>query len=339
MLRRLAVVGLLVSGCDRTGTVTPQIGEASTKPPETGPAAIIVSPPARQALAGGTAWLVDDGVTPLGTGVRKSGPALVVHFVDDARPILYNRLHRLAYHGRTAKFGRAFPVDGEDLEELGLEPPAASIWMFGPLGPCSATVGEPSLGRPSADVRVFEVSYALEGCGLEGRWAPFASTAVAMPKGVTWQDATTSEDTPFDDAQAWDHPLAAFADWPEQGSSFVAHARWVDAQPRPAQALVSAVSEGCGSQQHRSTSGWWGEEDFEAWDLPWLQTDDPPLLVGAVAWGGETAALVFDDGLDGVVAVVPGDEAEGQWSVQPLVAGRWSEADRDGARLRVNTCN
>ncbi|MBV1858093.1 MAG: hypothetical protein KUG77_06745, partial [Nannocystaceae bacterium] len=129
-------------GCNRSSGVRVQLGEAATKTPAlTRPAAVMFSVPAKRALADGKVWLVDDGVTPLGTAVRKPGLAMVVHFIDDSRPVLYNRLHRLAYHGRGAKFGEAFPVDAEDLVEYGVDPPADSVWVFGPQGPCSATVG------------------------------------------------------------------------------------------------------------------------------------------------------------------------------------------------------
>ncbi len=362
--RAAAVCALLaVCGCNQSSGTRVRIGEASTKTPAlTRPPAVIFAVPAKRALADAPAWLVDDGVTPLGTGVRKPGLAMVVHFIDDSRPILYNRLHRLTYHGRSAKFGEAFPVDAEDLVEYGIESPADSVWVFGPLGPCSATVGQPWIGRPSSEVRVFEISYAIEGCGTEGRWAPVASTALAMPVGVTWIEAQASEDATLDPAADWEHPLGVFADLPESEdpTSMVAHARWVDASPRPAQTLLTAVEatpdDRCGVESHRSTLGWWREDDFEAFDVEGFDTVDPPLLVGALAWGGETAALVFDDGLDGLLAVVPAeypapdpeaddDDDEGTaapeyagpstWTVRTLVAGRWSNDDRQGAALRV----
>lgn len=341
---------LLLIGCDQPSSVSVTIGDPATKTPEPrGPAAIIVAPPARRALADGIAWLVDDGVSPLGTAVRKPGPAMVVHFVDDSRPILYNRLHRLTYHGQTAKFGRAFPVDDEDLVELGLEPPAEAVWTFGPLGPCSATVGQPWVGRPSADVRVFEISYALEGCGTEGRWAPVASTTTAMPKGVTWRDAQTSEDQSFAPDEAWAHPLAPYAKSPafEAEGSFVAHARWVAAyEPRPAQTLVTALQpaagEGCGTESHESTLGFWLEDGLEPIEIEAFDPTDPPLLVGAIGWGPDTVALVFDDGLDGVLAVAPAETEDlgpPSWVLQPLVAGRWSADDRRDAKLVVQPCD
>ena len=342
-------VGLLLIGCDQPSSVSVTIGEPATKTPEPeGPAAIIVAPPARRALADGEAWLVDDGVSPLGTEVRKPGLAMVVHFVDDSRPILYNRLHRLTYHGRTAKFGKAFPVDAEDLVELGLEPPAEAVWTFGPLGPCSATVGQPWVGRPSADTRVFEISYALEGCGTDGRWAPLASTTTAMPKGVTWRDAQTTDDQSFGADEPWDHPLDAHIVLPasETAQSYVAHARWVAAyEPRPAQALVTAVEpaeEGeCPSESHRATLGWWRDEALEPIEIEALEGADPPLLVGAIGWGNESVALVFDDGLDGILAIAPADDEEigpPSWTLQPLVAGRWSDVHREAAALRVQSC-
>lgn len=344
----MALAGLmLLVACDQPSTVSVAIGEPATKPPEPGIAATMVSAPAKRVLADGEAWLVDDGVSPLGTAVRKPGLAMVVHFVDDSRPILYNRLHRLTYHGHTAKFGEAFPVDAYDLEELGLEAPAEAVWTFGPLGPCSATVGQPYVGRPSVSVRVFEVSYALETCGGEGRWAPFASTSPLMPKGVLWRDARVSDDAAYDRGEAWQHPIAPLVEPPDSptAEAFVAHARWVDLQPQPAQALVTAVepsSQGeCGAETHHATLGWWREDAFESIEAPWLDAADPPLLVGAIGWGSDPAALVFDDGLDGMLAVPPAeDEASGppQWVVRPLVAGRWSEADRRAAALRIQAC-
>lgn len=361
MVRRGSALGatLLLLACEQPSTLA--LGDAATKAPESpGPAAIIVSVPAKRALADGEAWLVDDGVSPLGTEVRKPSLAMIVHFVDDSRPILYNRLHRLTYHGRTAKFGEAFPVDAEDLVELGLEAPAEAVWTIGPLGPCSATVGQPYVGRPSADVRVFEVSYALEGCGTQGRWAPVASTTTAMPKGVTWRDAEVSQDASFalsdpeaprDDAReepgGWDHPLAAFAEVPESrgATGYVAHGRWAGSEPRIAQALVTALEPAetgaCPLESHRATLGWWGEDSFEPITLEGLDPLDPPLLVGAIAWGPETVALVLDDGLDGLLAIAPAeDEAEGpaDWVVMPLIAGLWSDADRARAALRVQPC-
>lgn len=363
MTRRAAALCAFLGmfACNKSSGVRVQIGEPATKTPAlTRPPAVIFAVPAKRALADAQAWLVDDGVTPLGTGVRKPGLAMVVHFIDDSRPILYNRLHRLTYHGHTAKFGEAFPVDAEDLVEFGVESPADSVWVFGPLGPCNATVGQPWIGRPSSDVRVFEVSYAIEGCGTEGRWAPVASAALAMPVGVTWLDAQASTDATLDPAAAWEHPLGAFAAPPESeaATSIVAHARWVDASPRPAQTVLTAVEPSedtrCGLESHRATLGWWREDGFDVLDVDWLDPVDPPLLVGALLWGGETAALVFDDGLDGLLAVVPaeppvsaednGQNGEGEdpefagpstWTVQALLAGRWSEDDRQGAALRV----
>ncbi len=361
-MRRAAVLCafLAMFGCNQSSGTRVQIGEAATKTPAlTRPPAVIFAVPAKRALADAQAWLVDDGVTPLGTGVRKPGLAMVVHFIDDSRPILYNRLHRLTYHGHTAKFGEAFPVDAEDLVEYGVESPVDSVWVFGPLGPCSATVGQPWIGRPSSDVRVFEVSYAIEGCGTEGRWAPVASGALAMPVGVTWLEAQASADATLEMGSVWEHPLGAFADPPESGAtaSIVAHARWVDASPRPAQALLTAVEatddNRCGLESHRATLGWWREDGFDTFEVDWLDPVDPPLLVGALAWGGETAALVFDDGLDGLLAVVPAeyplvdededDEADeapefagpSTWTVRTLIAGRWSNDDRQAAALRV----
>lgn len=362
MIRRAAALCafLAMLGCNQSSGTRVQLGEASTKTPAlTRPPAVIFAVPAKRALADAQAWLVDDGVSPLGTAVQKPGLAMVVHFIDDSRPVLYNRLHRLAYHGRSAKFGEAFPVDVEDLVQYGIESPADSVWVFGPLGPCSATVGQPWVGRPSSDVRVFEISYAIEGCGTEGRWAPVASEALAMPVGVTWVEAQASADATLGPEAAWEHPLGAFADFPESeaATSIVAHARWVDASPRPAQTLLTAVEltddDRCGLESHRATLGWWREDGFEAFDVDWLDPVDPPLLVGALAWGGETAALVFDDGLDGLIAVVPAEvpvsdedgdndddgppEFDGPsiWTVRPLVAGRWSNDDRQGAALRV----
>jgi|GEM_PF-2437094 len=346
-LLTLACASVVFCGCDQPSTVSVKLGDAATKAPEPqGPATIILHVPARKALADGDLWLVDDGVTPLGTGVRKPGLALVTHFVDDSEPILYNRIHRLTYHGRAASFGTAFEVEAEDLVEWGLEPPAEAVWLFGPLGSCSATVGAPWVGRPSSDVRVFEVSYALEGCGMEGRWAPLASTSVPMPERVTWLDAQTTVDATHAADEDWSHALAAFAQYPESeaASSFVAHARWVEAQPRPAQALVTAIEgsaeddDACGVERHQATSGWWRDDGFEPWDVPWIDPADPPLLVGALAWGGETAALVLDDGLDGMVAIVPSEDVElgpQSWDVRTLIAGVWSAADRDASALRV----
>ena len=166
-----------------------------------------------------------------------------------------------------------------------------------------------------------------------------------MPKGVTWRDAQTTEDAVFGIDEAWEHPLADAVAFPEPETtvSYVAHARWVAAfEPRPAQALVTAVErsvEGeCGAESHRATLGWWRDDAFESIDIDVLDASDPPLLVGAIGWGTETVALVFDDGLDGMLAILGAGEDGPTWTVQPLVAGQWSASDRASAALRVQTC-
>ncbi len=358
MLRRAAVVcafGVLLA-CKQPGVGGPTaVGDPVSATAKTPSTALIVSMPAKQALASGEIWFVDDGASALSTGVRKPGPALVVSFVDDSTPVRYNRLFRLAYHNHSTRYGEAFPVDPVDLDDIGIPVPTVErVWVFTTKGPCAARLGTGWVGRPSQSVRRFEISYALEGCG--DRVAPFASTAQLMPDGLRWVEASFSDDAQFGLEEAWSHPLDAFAIAPEhdpdeEAVGYVAHARWVEGvEPRPAQALMTAITQdACGPEEHRATSGWWEGETFEPWDVPWLDPRDPPLLVGALAWGTQTAALAFDDGLDGLVAIVPAPEPpppeggafptepEGptEWTVHTLIRGVWTVEDRASARLRV----
>ena len=169
----------------------------------------------------------------------------------------------------------------------------------------------------------------------------FPATAVASVVFLSLQQApAAAASLPLQ------HPLAAFAEVPESTAVVhAAHARWVDYEPRIAQTLVTgfepADDDACPAESHRATLGWWNEGGFDPIALEGLDADDPPLLVGAIGWGPEMVALVFDDGLDGLLAVVPAeDEAQGpaDWVVMPLIAGLWSDADRSEAALRVQSC-
>lgn len=348
---------MLAVGCDRPATTA--LGDPTSVTEESGLIPHVPVIAAKKALAEGEVVFVDDGASVLATAVRKPTLAVVVDFVDEVKPIRYNKLHRLAYSGHAPRLGEAMPVDPEDLAELGFQAPFEGVWVFGPGGPCRATVGEPYVGRASTQQRTLEISYALTGCEAEA-FAPVGSTALSVPPNLAWVPVDATADDRFAPSQGWDHPLAMFAGGPSAESpahTFIAHARVVPGlQPTPAQALVTGLwgePETCSAEVHALTTGLWDDAGFETFDVDWLVPEDPPLLVGALAQRGEPQALVFDDGLDALFAVMPAEtiDPEGPqpvaptdaelnpgpttWTVRTAARGRWTELDRAAARFTV----
>ncbi len=355
----VATLLILVASCE-TPKVALGDSARTTKPAMTVPFAVgepTDGGPVRATLARFGWVVVDDGDNGLRTAIRKPGPAMLTHFVDDSRPILYNRLHRLTYGGHSVRYGEALEVDEDELEALGFVPPAEWVWLFGGAGPCRARVGPPRVGRADRASRTFEISYALLDCDVvASKWAPVGSVAETLPPDVFWVAAVSTDDFPFSAEEGWDHPLAAAAELPEvEGvpTRYVAHARTVEIDGAPSQAVVSAVFESaedrCADVQvHRVTAGWWDGRTLARWDEPWADAVDPPLLIGALARDGEAQALVFADGLDGLVAVTPAERpelAEGEvmqidpgpdsWTVAALARGLWSDQERADATFSV----
>lgn len=310
-----------------------------------------------------TGWvLIDDGSSTFRTGLEKPGMSVVGRFVDDSNPVRYNQLHRLAFDGHAIPFGVAKAVDADDLEDLDITPPAEWVWLFGPEGPCRATVGAPVVGRAYRDVRVLEVSYVLEGCQLAGRrWAPVASVADSMPADVTWTEATVTEPAQFLESERWNHPLADYTARPVAEDQtlptrYVGQARIVGGlQPLPAQAVVTGVwedpSDACEDRElHDVVLGWWDRRGIAPLGLPFSEEAGTPLLVGALVQAGDPQALLFARELDALLAVVPASPPEAEddesiepsteagldpgpqkWTVHDLATGAWTDAEQRAA--------
>ncbi len=359
----VATAALLASGCGNRGGLLgkpQQTRNASLSVPYI-VGDVVPDLPVKATFAR-TGWvLVDDGTSTFRTGLEKPGLSVVGRFVDDSNPVRYNQLHRLAFDGRAIPFGIAKAVDPGDLEDLDITPPASWVWLFGPEGPCRATVGAPFVGRAYRDVRVLEVSYALQGCQLtRQRWAPVASVADSMPADVTWTEATITEPAQFGEDEKWNHPLADHTTRPTAEDQtlparYVGQARVVGGlQPLPAQAIVTGVWEdpqdACKDREmHDVVLGWWDRYGVAPLELALSDDAGTPLLVGALVQAGDPQALLFARELDALLAVVPVsapkasddaiepsteaglDPGPETWTVHQLATGSWTDAEQRAA--------
>ncbi|MFV8749956.1 hypothetical protein ACNOYE_05365 [Nannocystaceae bacterium ST9] len=109
-------------------------------------------------------------------------------------------------------------IDAQTLAAAGVVPPARTIWLVGPSGPCAARLGEPKLAIYAPAWPVLEVSWTLAleqapGCVMEDprEWAPLALLADSLPPELRYVAAQPGKAENDVDLATWDNPHAARA--------------------------------------------------------------------------------------------------------------------------------
>ncbi len=303
MKRVLLCMLALLPSCE-PGTL---LGTASrqTKSPMNVPYIVgdpVPNPPVRAAFAR-TPW-VAISTAPL---------SVTGHFVDAAvNHVVHDAIRREVWGLKRPKLGFE-EIDPAELEALRLMPPATHVWLFGPEGPCRATVGAPSVaGHPTVG-GVIVVRYALDGCP-DAAWAPVGSLADSIPADVRWVAAeTVAEETLVADGD-WEHPFAPATSWPPAperipDETYVVARAVRGLDPLPGQTIATSI---------------WRHADDECLDVestavghlllrttgaeaqtPLPEVETVAELLGAVVQGQSAEALVYGDRIDLFVAVPP----------------------------------
>jgi hypothetical protein len=247
------------------------------------------------------------------------GPLLVAHHVEPGTAVqAWQKLRRLGFGREEPVRGRAVPVDAAEVEELGLRPPAAVVWLVGPRGTCRAEVGAPVVAAYDGAEDAVMVGYQLAGC--PGRqWAQIGIVSDAVPIDFRWVPAVASADVTLAHGRAWDDPLATLLEAPswshdhDPGVDLVRLREIPGASPRVLQAHHAWLS--VLPEEH---DGPWCEID-----VAWARTDgwyngrwiDPvpfttdavgPFMLGAFVNGTQVDAVIYDDRHDGLVVIPPG---------------------------------
>lgn len=246
------------------------------------------------------------------------GPLLVAHHVEPGTDLqAWQKLRRLGFGREEPVRGRAVPVDADDVDDLGLRPPAAVVWLVGPRGTCRAEVGSPVVAAYDGAEDAVMVGYQLAGC--PGRqWAQIGIVSDAVPIDFRWVPAAAGADVVLAHGRAWDDPLAALLEVPpwsyehDPGVDLVRLREIPGASPRVLQA-------------HHAWLTVLPEEHDGPWceiDVAWARTDgwyngrwiDPvpftpdavgPFMLGAFVNGTQIDAVIYDDRHDGLVVIPP----------------------------------
>lgn len=251
------------------------------------------------------------------------GPLLVAHHIAPVGPAstTWSELRRLGFGRKPPALGRAVPVDGAEVEALGLRPPAALVWLVGPRGTCRAEVGQPVVamveGTDGTDGTAI-VAYSLGGC--TGRaWAQIGIVADALPVDFRWVPAVASPDVTLAHGRAWDDPLApliAIPTWSHAeeprldlmrlreipGASprvLQVHLAWLAADPEAHEGPWCELDVAWAR-----TDGWVHDTWIDA--VPFSPEAVGPFMLGAFVNDTQVDAVIYDDRLDGLVVVPPG---------------------------------
>ncbi|MEX1364600.1 MAG: hypothetical protein AB1Z98_15850 [Nannocystaceae bacterium] len=248
--------------------------------------------------------------------ITSDGPVLVAeHVGPESRA--WQPLRRLAFGRVEPTPGRAMKVDAAEVEALGIERPATSVWLVGPRGTCRAQVGPPVVGAYE-DLDALMVGFLLEDC--PGRaWAQVGLIADAIAVDFRWVPAQTrveqvSARSP--DGKGPPDTLLPDPSWPfEEPPRFEvqqmreipdvaprvlqAHRAWMSSVPAPDDlrwCTVDATST--------RADGWFNGRWIDA--IPWTPEVVGPFMLGAFVNGTQVDAVIYDDRHDGLVVVPPG---------------------------------
>jgi hypothetical protein len=272
------------------------------------------------------------------------GPLLVAHHIVPVGPAArsWQQLRSLAFGRKAPEPERAVVVPGEEVEALGLRPPAELVWLVGPRGTCRAEVGAPVVATYTGDDDTVMVGYELGGC--PGRqWAQIGIVADALPVDFRWVPAVATADVSLPHGRAWDDPLAALvevpawshADAPQRDRVWrreipgvsprvlQVHHAWLGADPEAHDGPWCAVDVAWAR-----TDGWVQPTWIDA--VPFTPDAVGPFMLGAFVNDTQVDAILYDDRLDGLVVIPPGplDDVDdpAAWRQVFVPTGRYDDA-------------
>lgn len=271
------------------------------------------------------------------------GPVLLAHHIEPAGPATrtWQQLRRLAFGRATPEPNRGVEIPAEEVQALGLQPPATSVWLVGPRGTCRASVGAPVVGTYPGAVDTVVVGYRLDACP-DQPWAQIGIIADTIPVDFRWVPAQSRVDLTLVRPARWDDPLADLVEPP--GWAHASEPRFdqvrlreiPDANPRVIQVHRAWLAE----SPERTDAPWctidvaWSRTDGwtnERWidPIPWHADTVGPYLLGAFVNGAQVDAVIYDDRLDGLVVIPPGplddmDDPEA-WHQVFVSTGRYDE--------------
>ncbi|MEM7156002.1 MAG: hypothetical protein AAF799_24330 [Myxococcota bacterium] len=252
--------------------------------------------------------------------VASEGPMLLAHHFGPVgtHATAWQELRRLAFGRGIPPRGQAQPVPAEEVEALGLQAPASSVWLVGPDGSCRAEVGEPLVGVYDGPEDTVAVGYRLEGCSGR-RWAQVGIISDGIPVDFRWVPAELSSEQILAYGSEWDDPLPTLVDPPAWSHAMTPGFDQVrvheipDVSPRVLQLHRAWTSEHpdrterawCEIEAAWShTEGWYNGRWIDP--VPWVPDATDPFLLGAFVNGEQVDAVLYDDRFDGLVVVPPG---------------------------------
>lgn len=269
----------------------------------------------------------DDREHALPERMAWDGAFVVAHHVEPvgAATSTWQALRRLAFGRAAPERGRAVPVEAAEVEALGLQPPAETVWLVGPRGSCRATVGGPLVGAYDGALDTVMVGYRLDGCA--GRaWAQVGIVADAIPVDFRWVPAEASPEVLLPHGRRWDDPLASQVeppawspdDAPRQDlvwlreipgvSPRVLQLRYARLGARTDEAAADPGSWCTIDAAWTRTDGWWNGRWIDAVPFPPDAVD--PFLLGAFVNGTQVDAVIYDDRFDALVVIPPSPLAD-----------------------------
>ncbi|MEM6992657.1 MAG: hypothetical protein AAF721_19240 [Myxococcota bacterium] len=275
--------------------------------------------------------------------VAGSGPVVVGQHIretdDDGRP--FDALLRRAFRGKRPRAPASVAIEPQRLAELGILPPAPSIFVVGPTSNCRASVGAPTVGYYRADQDILEVDWALDGCDEGVAWAPIGVIANRLPEDTVWVAAELGLDAQFEATTGWQGPLAAALEppsWEEESEAALEVVRVLqipgvsptvlqvydslveiaDAEAERERLAAAGLDPACVDQHATEIAhGFWNGNAWEAF-APGRNGDGSapgqerePHLLGAFVRGEQIDALVYDQRLDALVVIPPAPTMQG----------------------------
>jgi hypothetical protein len=348
----VAAVGCAPGGQRRAGRLPPRAKERRL-PSEVPTEPIVLSNTLARArwVVVTTAPKIDE---PLPERLAKEAPAVVSHILDahdgaQITPKDLAELRRLAFGRRAPPEGSSVRVPAEELIEEGWDPPARSVWMIGPQGPCMGAIGDGFVGTYD-DRRFLEIAWEVTGCA-PSEWAQVGLVVDdPLPSTLRWVAAQTLVRSDLEHGKPWDHALAEHVPAPYirdpqrppqrdlvrvravpgtvpmATQILAAHQWWLEpAFDDHTGAPIGDLQERCVAEESRAQArGNWGEDGFLPYGNELHVGQSFPVLVGAFVEGETVRVLVWRVGIEGSVTVpAPSEGGELGWIETRLRLGFW----------------